>query len=354
MAGERVETFVQSYGRLEQEVHKVIVGHDEIVDQVLVALFAGGHVLLEGVRAWGRPSSSAPWRGVSTCPSRDPVHAGPDAGRHHRHEHHRRGCGRTAALPVRAGPVFAHILLADEVNRATPKTSRRSSNWKCRRPSASSTMMFVPMMSAGIRSGVNWIRENERSRHPGQGPDEKGLPEPGTYQEDMPAREERDEYLVHDLVVSDDDLVDLTFEPPVTPDERFYAFTGHALPLWSMESVRAPETWTHYRPAGENGRPVCTARARRVARGRDERRVRRADSPGGAASRLDQDARVDHRGAGSEGSDDQPGSGRGRRAVTRGPRPAPRRARAATRAARSAGRVAPVAMEQCVEASSGP
>ena len=54
MAGERVETFVQSYGRLEQEVHKVIVGHDEIVDQVLVALFAGGHVLLEGVPGLGK------------------------------------------------------------------------------------------------------------------------------------------------------------------------------------------------------------------------------------------------------------------------------------------------------------
>jgi MoxR-like ATPase len=54
MAGERVEAFVHSYGKLEREVHKVIVGHDEIVDQVLVALFAGGHVLLEGVPGLGK------------------------------------------------------------------------------------------------------------------------------------------------------------------------------------------------------------------------------------------------------------------------------------------------------------
>ena len=52
-----------------------------------------------------------------------PVHAGPDAGRHHRHQHHRGGRaagGSTSSSS--AGPIFAHILLADEVNRATPKT----------------------------------------------------------------------------------------------------------------------------------------------------------------------------------------------------------------------------------------
>jgi MoxR-like ATPase len=70
MAGERVEAFVQSYGQLEREVHKVIVGHDEIVDQVLVALFAGGHVLLEASRGSGRPFSSGRWPAASTSRSR--------------------------------------------------------------------------------------------------------------------------------------------------------------------------------------------------------------------------------------------------------------------------------------------
>ena len=54
MAEERVEAFVKGYGQLEREVEKVIVGHDEIIDQVLVALFAGGHVLLEGVPGLGK------------------------------------------------------------------------------------------------------------------------------------------------------------------------------------------------------------------------------------------------------------------------------------------------------------
>ena len=115
-------------------------------------------------------------------------------------------------------------------------------------------MMFVPMMSAGIRSGVNWIRENERSRHLRQGPDEEGLAEARyALQQDVPAGEERDEHLVHDLVVADDDLVDLLFEPPVTLDEGFYPLTGHALPSGRWNRCRAPDTWTHYRPAGETG-----------------------------------------------------------------------------------------------------
>jgi MoxR-like ATPase len=123
MAGERVETFVQSYGRLEQEVHKVIVGHDEIVDQVLVALFAGGHVLLEGVPGLGKTLLVRTLAGcldlsfsrIQFTPDLMPadiigtniIVEDADGRRHFQFER---------------GPVFAHILLADEVNRATPKT----------------------------------------------------------------------------------------------------------------------------------------------------------------------------------------------------------------------------------------
>ena len=54
----------------------------------------------------------------------DPVHARSDAGRHHRHRHHPGGCrppGRRELVFVK-GPVFANILLADEINRTPPKT----------------------------------------------------------------------------------------------------------------------------------------------------------------------------------------------------------------------------------------
>ena len=123
MAGERVEAFVQRYGQLEQEVHKVIVGHDEIVDQVLVALFAGGHVLLEGVPGLGKTLLVRTLAGcldlsfsrIQFTPDLMPadiigtniIVEDADGRRHFQFER---------------GPVFAHILLADEINRATPKT----------------------------------------------------------------------------------------------------------------------------------------------------------------------------------------------------------------------------------------
>ncbi len=123
MAEERVEAFVNSYGQLEREVHKVIVGHDEIVDQVLVALFAGGHVLLEGVPGLGKTLLVRTLAGcldlsfsrIQFTPDLMPadiigtniIVEDTDGRRHFRFER---------------GPVFAHILLADEVNRATPKT----------------------------------------------------------------------------------------------------------------------------------------------------------------------------------------------------------------------------------------
>jgi MoxR-like ATPase len=123
MAEERVEAFVNSYGQLEREVHKIIVGHDEIVDQVLVALFAGGHVLLEGVPGLGKTLLVRTLAGcldlsfsrIQFTPDLMPadiigtniIVEDADGRRHFQFER---------------GPVFAHILLADEVNRATPKT----------------------------------------------------------------------------------------------------------------------------------------------------------------------------------------------------------------------------------------
>jgi MoxR-like ATPase len=123
MAEERVEAFVKGYGQLEREVHKVIVGHDEIIDQVLVALFSGGHVLLEGVPGLGKTLLVRTLAGcldlsfsrIQFTPDLMPadiigtniIVEDAEGRRHFRFER---------------GPVFAHILLADEVNRATPKT----------------------------------------------------------------------------------------------------------------------------------------------------------------------------------------------------------------------------------------
>src|SRR6059036_2161977 len=51
---EQIQTFRQAYTALRAEIGKVIVGHDSIVEGTLIALFVGGHVLLEGVPGLGK------------------------------------------------------------------------------------------------------------------------------------------------------------------------------------------------------------------------------------------------------------------------------------------------------------
>ena len=50
----RVQEFVSAFQALRAEVEKVIVGHRDIIDSVLIGMFAGGHVLLEGVPGLGK------------------------------------------------------------------------------------------------------------------------------------------------------------------------------------------------------------------------------------------------------------------------------------------------------------
>jgi MoxR-like ATPase len=119
----RVEQFISSFQALRSEVEKVIVGHREIIDHVLIGMFAGGHVLLEGVPGLGKTLLIKTLaEGLELSFSR--IQFTPDLmpadiigtniivedadGRKH--------------FQFQSGPIFAHILLADEINRATPKT----------------------------------------------------------------------------------------------------------------------------------------------------------------------------------------------------------------------------------------
>lgn len=120
---EQIQTFMQVYSNLRAEIGKVIVGHEEIVDGTLIALFAGGHVLLEGVPGLGktllvRTLSEVlhlPFNRIQFTPDLMPadilgtnlVMEGPDGKRQFQFQH---------------GPIFANLVLADEINRATPKT----------------------------------------------------------------------------------------------------------------------------------------------------------------------------------------------------------------------------------------
>jgi MoxR-like ATPase len=119
----RVQEFVASFEGLRAEVEKVIVGHREIINHVLIGMFAGGHVLLEGVPGLGKTLLIKTLaEGLELSFSR--IQFTPDLmpadiigtniivedadGRKH--------------FQFQQGPIFAHILLADEINRATPKT----------------------------------------------------------------------------------------------------------------------------------------------------------------------------------------------------------------------------------------
>jgi MoxR-like ATPase len=109
---------------LRSEIAKVIVGHDEIVENVLVCLFCGGHVLLEGVPGLGktllvRTLSSAlslQFRRIQFTPDLMPADI---IGTNIVMEDAATGRRQFQFQP---GPIFGQIILADEINRATPKT----------------------------------------------------------------------------------------------------------------------------------------------------------------------------------------------------------------------------------------
>jgi MoxR-like ATPase len=120
---QRAMEFVEAFQALRDEVRKVIVGHDEVVEHVLTGLFAGGHVLLEGVPGLGKTllirtlaaCLDVSFSRIQFTPDLMPgdiigttIIAEDAEGRKY--------------FQFQRGPIFGHILLADEVNRATPKT----------------------------------------------------------------------------------------------------------------------------------------------------------------------------------------------------------------------------------------
>jgi MoxR-like ATPase len=119
----RVQAFVSAFDALRAEVEKIIVGHREVITHVLTGMFAGGHVLLEGVPGLGKTlliktlseGLDLSFARIQFTPDLMPadiigtniIIEDADGRKHFQFQH---------------GPIFAHILLADEINRATPKT----------------------------------------------------------------------------------------------------------------------------------------------------------------------------------------------------------------------------------------
>ncbi|HOK45667.1 MAG TPA: MoxR family ATPase [Bryobacteraceae bacterium] len=123
----RTEEVVQfAYSRLErvrQEIGKVIVGQQDVVDGVLICLLAGGHVLLEGVPGLGKTTLlrtlaralHLKYSRIQFTPDLMPA----DIVGSMVMETDDRGA---KFLRFQPGPIFANLVLADEINRATPKT----------------------------------------------------------------------------------------------------------------------------------------------------------------------------------------------------------------------------------------
>jgi len=108
--------------RVRTEIGKIIVGQQDVVDGVLICLLAGGHVLLEGVPGLGKTTllrtlskvMHLKYSRIQFTPDLMPADIvgsmiiDSDSG--------------SKALRFSPGPIFAHLVLADEINRATPKT----------------------------------------------------------------------------------------------------------------------------------------------------------------------------------------------------------------------------------------
>jgi MoxR-like ATPase len=120
---EDVAWFQQKIGVLREEIGKIIVGNREVVDGTLTCLLAGGHALLEGVPGLGKTLLvrtlaqvlSLTFSRVQFTPDLMPADIlGTTMIEEDQH-------GRKS-FEFRRGPIFANLVLADEINRATPKT----------------------------------------------------------------------------------------------------------------------------------------------------------------------------------------------------------------------------------------
>ena len=120
---ERVKQFSETVAKIKNELHRDVVGQEDIINNVVIAIIAGGNVLLEGVPGVGKTRLvrslgkvlSLPFSRIQFTPDLMPSDV---TGTNivEKDENDR------LQTKFRPGPIFANLVLADEINRATPKT----------------------------------------------------------------------------------------------------------------------------------------------------------------------------------------------------------------------------------------
>jgi MoxR-like ATPase len=119
----QIELFRERFDRITREVGRRIVGHEDIVAATVTSLLAGGHVLLEGIPGVGKTSLvhtladvlHLKFSRIQFTPDLMPADI---VGTSVVQEHAQGGM----SVEFQPGPIFANVVLADEINRATPKT----------------------------------------------------------------------------------------------------------------------------------------------------------------------------------------------------------------------------------------
>ena len=124
---QQAQAFRAAYQSVREQVGRAVVGHGEIVDGVLTCLFTGGNALLEGVPGLGKTllvrslsqALSLDFSRIQFTPDLMPADI---TGTTIAVEQENDDGSKSRVFQFRQGPIFAQIVLADEINRATPKT----------------------------------------------------------------------------------------------------------------------------------------------------------------------------------------------------------------------------------------
>ena len=120
---ELLQEFSSATAKIKEQIHRDIIGQDEVVDTVVTAIIAGGNVLLEGVPGTGK-TRLVRSMGQTLSLSFSRIQFTPDLMPNDVTGTNiiRKDSGGNLVSSFRKGPIFSQIVLADEINRATPKT----------------------------------------------------------------------------------------------------------------------------------------------------------------------------------------------------------------------------------------